>query len=250
LASSIGATLTVVRVVEEMAELAGEEQYMRERARQVGGQMRFIVAPDAASAIVDELAKYPNTIAALTTHGRSAWTEAIMGSVAIRVIRESGRPVILYRALGSDPDAPQTIRTVALALDGNEFAEKIIPFAAPLAKSLGARILLLQALPPRSRIPVGQDRRDILESSYLHAKARAIKNLFGIEAEWEVLHGDPADAVCRYLNRMPETLLAITTHARKPFERLILGSVASACVRGTGIPMLIYWPLKSDEKRG
>jgi nucleotide-binding universal stress UspA family protein len=41
---------------------------------------------------------------------------------------------------------------------------------------------------------------------------------------------------------MPNTLLAMTTHARAGIERAILGSVAAACVRRANVPLLLYWP--------
>jgi nucleotide-binding universal stress UspA family protein len=37
-------------------------------------------------------------------------------------------------------------------------------------------------------------------------------------------------------------MLAMTTHAREGIERVALGSVAAACVRQGGVPLLLYWP--------
>ncbi len=34
----------------------------------------------------------------------------------------------------------------------------------------------------------------------------------------------------------------MTTHARGGVERVVLGSVAGACVRRAGVPLLLYWP--------
>jgi nucleotide-binding universal stress UspA family protein len=103
---------------------------------------------------------------------------------------------------------------------------------------------LIQVLPLQSPILPGPDQETVvlLESSYLHRKAAAIKEAHGIDADWEVLHGDPADAICRYLKGMPNTLLAMTTHARSAVERAVLGSVAGYCLRHAGVPLLLYWP--------
>ena len=83
---------------------------------------------------------------------------------------------------------------------------------------------------------------DILESSYLHRLAAEIQAVHGIEAQWEVLHGEPGDALCRYLKDVPETLLAMTTHAHGAAKRVVLGSIAASCVRHAGVPLLLYWP--------
>jgi len=237
-------TLTLIRVVADTDELAAEESDLRHCARRYGVEVRFLLAADPAAAIVAELNSRPNAMAAMTTHGRTAWAEAILGSVALRVIHGSNRPVILYRAVAGGAEAPKRITTLVMALDGSEFAEHMTPFAVEMAKALAARLLLVQALPQQSPIPAipGQGKSDMLESSYLHSVAGKIKRKYGLDCEWEVLHGDPADALCRYVKGMPETMLAMTSHARAGLPRALLGGVAGMCVRRAGVPILMYWP--------
>lgn len=236
--------LRLLRVVRDTGELAAEEEYLRDLARQYSAQLSFLVADDAAGAIGAELARKPNTIAALTTHGRTAWVEAILGSVALDILRQSRRPVLLYRPLKNNGDAPKRIASIVVALDGSEFAAKIIPYAVKAALALTAKLILIQALPAQSQLPPLSDRErtDIVESSYLHHQANDIKSTYGIASEWEVLHGEPADAICRYVNGMPETMLAMTTHSRASLERMLIGSVTGACLRRAGVPLMLYWP--------
>jgi nucleotide-binding universal stress UspA family protein len=233
-----------VRVVGDTDELASEESYLRELASRCKAEVRFLIAVDPAAAILAELEKNPRAIAAMTTHGRTAWAEALVGSVAFQVIKGAKRPVILYRPLTKDIDAPKKITTIVVAIDGSEFSETIFSYAAETAKALSARLLLVQALPPHSTIPQGPNEETVvlLESCYLQRKASRIKEAYGITVDWEVLHGDPADAICRYVKDMPNTLLAMTTHARGPVERVMLGSVAGYCLRHSGVPLLLYWP--------
>ncbi len=242
--AAASATLTLIRVVVDADELAAEESDLRQCARRYRAEVRFLLSADPAAAIAGELEAKPNAIAAMTTHGRTAWTEAILGSVALRVIQGSSRPVILYRAVSGDGEAPKRISTLVLALDGSEFAERMIPFAAEMTKALAARLVLVQALPPQPSIPAlaGQGKSDMLESSYLHGIAGMIKREHGIDCEWDVLHGDPPDALCRYLKNMPETMLAMTSHARGGLQRALLGGVAAACLRRAGVPILMYGP--------
>jgi len=237
-------SLTLIRVVADADELAAEESELRHCARRYRAEVRFLLSADPAAAIVGELEAKPNAIAAMTTHGRTAWTEAILGSVALRVIQGSSRPVILYRAVSGDGEAPKKIKTLVMALDGSEFSERMTPFATEMAKALAARLTLVQALPQPLVIPAmpGQGKGDMLESSYLHRMAGNIKRKYGVDCEWEVLHGDPADALCRYVKGMPETMLAITSHARAGLRRALLGGVAATCVRRAGVPILMYWP--------
>lgn len=238
-----GGKLTLLRVVGDAAEFSAEEDYLRDCARQYSAELRFVVAQDPAKAIGAELERHPRATVALTTHGRTAWAEAILGTVSMQIIREAKSPVIVFRPLENNSEAPHRIDTVAVALDGNKFAEKIIPYAVKAAQSLAAKLLLIQALPIASPPPVlAHEKSDIVESSYLHRKANAIKSAHGIDAQWEVLHGDPADAICRYVKGMPDTMLAMTTHARGGMARVVLGGIAAACVRHAGVPLLLYWP--------
>jgi nucleotide-binding universal stress UspA family protein len=199
---------------------------------------------EPAQAIVAELESNPGAIAAITTRGRSAWAEALIGSVALNIIQKARRPVIVYRSPATDQKAPNTIHTIAVALDGGEFSERIIPAAVELAKAINAKLMLLQVLPAgfsKSNVP-NAPAGDILESSYLHSKATEIEKNYGTESNWDVLHGEPGDAIPQYVTAIPNTLLAMTSHARSGLQRAILGSVAADCIRKSGVPMLIYWP--------
>jgi len=237
-----GGRLTLLRVVADVAELAAEEDYLRDCARQYTAQLSLLVGADAATAIAAHLANRTHAMAFLTTHGRSAWSEAILGSVALRVLREAKRPVLIYCPIEKAGDAPKKIDNIVVALDGSALSEKIIPYAAEAARSLAAALLLVQVLPVQPATPPNQEKGDVNEAAYLHSKATAIKKRYDLTAQWEVLHGDIADAICQYVGTLPNTLLAITTHARTGLERAILGSVAAACVRHAAVPLLLYWP--------
>jgi nucleotide-binding universal stress UspA family protein len=111
-AGATGGKLTLLRVVGDADELVAEEDYLRDCARHYAGELSFVVSSDAAGAIVADLTSRPNAIAALTTHGRSAWSEAILGSVALRVLREAKRPLLLYCPISKDADARKIIRSL------------------------------------------------------------------------------------------------------------------------------------------
>ncbi len=244
LAAQAGARLTTLRVVIDGEEIATAESYLCDRARAYGAQMKFLTSADPAEAIIAELERNPGAIAAMTTHGRTAWAEVVLGSVALNVVHRACRPVIIYRSLATHQEAPNQIRTIAMALNGSEFSETIVPFAVEFAKAIDAKLMLLQVLPAefsKSTAP-GAPPGDILESSYLHAKAAGIEKAYGIEPSWDILHGEPGNALCRYVNGMPETLLAMTTRAHSGVKRAVLGSTAAACVRNAGVPMLMYCP--------
>lgn len=235
--------LALLRVVEDVEELGSEEKALHAIARQYSAELRFRISEDPGAAILTELQRHPTAIAALATHGRTALAETLLGSVALRIIRESNRPVITFRPPEPTNDAPKKIRDIVLALDGGRFSEQMIPYAAKAAHLLSARLTLIQALAIQSdRLPRSSHLPpDILESAYLQRKAAELR-MNGIDAQWEVLHGEPAEAICRHLNGSSETMLAMTTHARSGLSSVLFGSTAGACMRHAGVPLLLYWP--------
>ena len=76
--------------------------------RKVSGRLRqeglssveeHVLLGHAASAIVDFAREVQNNIVAMTTHGRSGLGRWILGSVAERVVKYSGDPVLVVRAV-------------------------------------------------------------------------------------------------------------------------------------------------------
>ncbi len=64
----------------------------------VGNVEARLVQGAPADCIVDLASSYDNSLVAMTTHGRSGVGRMILGSVAERVVRQSGGPVLLVRA--------------------------------------------------------------------------------------------------------------------------------------------------------
>lgn len=249
MARPLKAKLALLRIIDREEDFFTAQRYLQGFARRYDADAQVRMAEtDAASAIVAELRQKPFALAAMTTHGRTGMLEALVGSVAFSVVRGAGRPLLLYRppahALNANPDAEIKIASVVATLDGQEFSEKILPYAAEMAQALKARLELVQALPaagPESRIPP-ELGRDVLETSYLYRQAQAITEKRGLKVDWDVLHGQPADAIIRYLEGRLDVLLAMTSQARLGLERTIFGSVACECVRRAKVPLLLYWP--------
>ncbi|HEU0022833.1 MAG TPA: universal stress protein [Dehalococcoidia bacterium] len=64
-----------------------------------------LIHGNAAFAITDFVKEIPNSLVAMTTHGRSGIGRWVMGSVADRVVRHSGGPVLVVRAEETAPAA-------------------------------------------------------------------------------------------------------------------------------------------------
>lgn len=245
IARSSGAELDVVRVVDDLPDQPDAKEYTESLATRVGGKGLCIVSrDDVAETIRTEAERVPGTLIALCTHGRSGAMEAILGSVALRMLR-SGAPLLVYRpgsSAATGRTEPSKVRTVVVPLDGSPTSETIVPQAAELGRWLGARLIVVSVVESSQRISDLVSAGDVMESGYVHGKAVDIAERYGIEVGWEVLHGDPKEAIPSYVRTQPDAVLAMTTRGRGAIETAIVGSVTAACLRGSGVPVFTRLP--------
>ena len=86
-------------------EAAGYLEQLKGRLQQegIGTVETRLIQGDPAAAIIDVANESPDRLVAMTTHGRSGVGRWVMGSVADRVVRNSGGPVLLLRSSGDHP---------------------------------------------------------------------------------------------------------------------------------------------------
>ena len=145
--------------------------------------------------------------------------------------------------------------SILLPLDGSPLAEAALPAAGQVAKRFGAKLFLLEVLPPadvgawmapgRDNAPEGQkqllehDRELALE--YLSAKVLSLKG-DDINAEAIVKVGNPVDEILGSVTAMEISLIVMATHGRGGLSKLILGSVAEKVLHHCHIPVMIVRP--------
>jgi len=129
--------------------------------------------------------------------------------------------------------------------------EALRPYApiADLARSVGARITLLHVVPDLRALPHGAPTAPMLEDPGLPGRiedARAMLDEqcveFGdIPVNRVVITGaDIALTIAEYAEENDVDLIAISTHGRTGFRRLVLGSVAEALLRHAAVPVLVF----------
>jgi nucleotide-binding universal stress UspA family protein len=91
--------------------------------------------------------------------------------------------------------------------------------------------------------PSEVERREVLE--YLSAHADRLRSR-GLTVECVLREGRGADAIIDEAVRRDAGLIAMTTHGRSEFGRLILGSVADAVLQRASCPTLL---LRASETR-
>lgn len=136
---------------------------------------------------------------------------------------------------------------VIVPLDGSPVAEAILPFVVEIAGSLDTELILLRVLrviPPEviegSRHVVIEDveTRHAESAAHLESLAAALR-ASGVRVRTEVRRGDAATEILVAARDLRADLVAMTTHGRTGFGRLLFGSVAETVLRRSEVPVFL-----------
>lgn len=246
LAETTGASLALMTTRWDN-EVAEARKYLQEQAAALGfDRVETTIVDDrvAPDAILLE-GREPATVVCMATHGRGGLGQAVLGSVAEAVLRDSDRPVLLV-----GPSVERGVwefvhwfahGNLLMPLDGSKTSEAIVPIAAEWAAMLDLRAWVVQVLPAPTGGVVESPERDT-ESAYVRSVAMRVHDA-GTATQWEVLHApDAVDALVTHASRLPATLVAMATHGRTGLARVALGSVAMRMLHHSPCPVLVLRP--------
>lgn len=245
LARATNARLALMRVIERDAEQEEASRRLKELADGLQADAHMVPGrKSVASAILEEASRVPGTLVAMTTHGRSGLVEAMMGSVAQDIIRTGRDPVLAYRprGRGADQGGDIAIDTVLLPIDGSGHSEWMQQQAGEWARALGAQLLVVQVISPDAQPDPSIPATDTLESSYVRTHATELGRRYGVESNWEVLRGDPVEAIASFIDGRRNVLVTMATRGRSGLKAAVLGSVTAGLLREGGVPIVIGMP--------
>ena len=132
-------------------------------------------------------------------------------------------------------------------LDGSMVAEGIFPLIIEIAGPLDMDVVLLRVVVP---IPpsVIEDSRHVevedvekrrLEAEEYLAPIGAELRGKGVRVKTQVRRGEPAAEILAGAREVHADLIAMTTHGRSGFGRLLFGSVAEAVLRRSDVPVFL-----------
>jgi len=256
IAAKFGAEVILVSV----AEPAGDERdqlyryYLKRIKEQVQRQLKKWGAKEGTAVKnevllgrpASEILRYAdeNNVSLITmaSHGRSGQGPWLLGSIAAKVLRATGKSVLLIRA-PADRSALRRrslIRRILLPLDGSTVGEAAIPYAETLAQVLGSELVLFRVIKPP--VPIGIESpamSNIYEEELERTKASAVVYLDGlgkalqekgVSTSRAMNLGPPADQIIDYAEANAIDLIAMSTHGRSGIGRWVFGSVTDKVV--------------------
>jgi nucleotide-binding universal stress UspA family protein len=200
----------------------------------------------------DEILKFSvelqTDLIAMTTHGFTGMKRWMMGSVAERILRSSGVPLLVRKSFEGEVGPPAgPFRKILVPLDGHPEAERVIPFAEALAKAYRAELEVATILHADEAVAAamapGSTERYLEEvCGRFRARELAARGVVG--------HGEPATEIRALIEREKPDLVAMTTHGRTGLHRWLQGSVAETVMRSVTTPIFILRAGGAEEEVG
>ena len=186
----------------------------------------------------------------MATHGRSGLQRAFAGSVTERVLVECPVPVVVLKPGGK---RLTQVRRLLVPVDGTAGGALALGSATALAGSTGARLDVLEVVPPVPSWMYGGGMDDAspalvdpeweaasvqAAATYVAALAERLRKA-GLEASGHHRQGHVAHTIEHLADEIDADLIVMSTHALTGPARAVLGSVADDVVRGSKRPVLL-----------
>ena len=266
------------------SQLPREDKYLAgiaERVTETTGisTSHVVASGDVVPTICDQALRENADLVVMTSHARTGFGRAWIGSIADGVIRESPLPVLMIRPRPDDTRAHSfaetlqagsthdgfAFRRILVPLDGSILAREVLPAAAALAQCAGGHLVLLQVVEPipsytpqmgissgfAPPVPSALSTGDLVQIAEQSMTA-TVSGLMGEgceDVETRVLVApDAGHAIVHFALDNAIDVIAMSTHGRG-VSRLLVGSVADKVLRASVVPMLLRRPAAKSATR-
>lgn len=214
---------------------------------------------DPAEVIINATGE-PGTLVAMATHGYSGAARWLLGSVAQKVLRAATSDSLFVRPRAGSGGGEVQLKTVLAPLDYSPLAEKVLPTVSELARLLDLEVQLIHvtkhvyAGPSDAFLPVFgaiPNLKQIWEedkaaaTSYLTEKVEQLRAHGTANLSFKVLEGGVDGAAAEIIDcaeKIPGSLIAMTSHGQSGIGRWLMGSVAERVVQNSRSPVLVIRP--------
>ncbi|ELZ14857.1 universal stress protein UspA-like protein [Natrinema thermotolerans DSM 11552] len=206
-----------------------------------------------AATILEYVGEHDIDLIAMGTHGRTGVNRYLTGSVTERVVRQSGVPVMTARVTERSEWAGG-YDEILLPTDGSEPAAAAVDHALAIATRADATVHVVSVVDVstvagRPSIMAPNDILAQFESdaeTAVETVAAAVRDA-GLDVETHVQKDIPSQGLLEYVDDHDIDLVAMGTHGRTGFDRVLLGSTTERFVRRAPVPVLAVHPTAGSE---
>jgi len=194
---------------------------------------------DVATAISRTARENQAGLFAMASEGAGALHHALLGSVAMAVVGQSGLPVLVVTGEAGEVATPDHYRLV-ITSDGSEESTHVITELAPLLEGSPAEVVILHVYEPRLgdagerfEIPLAEKRLDELRT-LLPANLSVTISVAPVHELERV-----ENAILRLAREARADAIALSTHGHSARCHLFAGSIALAILKKSHLPVIL-----------
>jgi nucleotide-binding universal stress UspA family protein len=234
-------------------ETAWARSYLEEKRRQleaagVRARVEMVYGPPAHAilCVAQRLEDSLIVMAGRPPRGPGPWSR---GSVSLRVLHASSRPVLVVREPLPGGDVPLT--KVLLPLDGSPLSLAVLPLAQDLCRALEATAVLLHVVALGGLAATAYASRGYLAEALMALQEEATEMLAelaralregGLQVEVRVAVGHAINQILQTARETGAGIIALSSHGRSGAGRTLMGSVAQAVLQRATVPCLLVKP--------
>jgi nucleotide-binding universal stress UspA family protein len=179
--------------------------------------------------------------------GQGRW---FLGNNVSRVLRATGKPLLVIRVPANDASIQQRrlVKRIMVPLDGSVLGAAAIPYAEELGRALCAELILFHVVEFNIKSPLGYEPYVPPYQNAEEAKAEAVDYLDevgkavrqrGLKVTIAADCGSAAECINKFAKTNSVDLIAMSTHGRSGIGRWVFGSVTEKVLHAGDIPVLI-----------
>ncbi len=238
-------TAAEVALSMERAERSMKELLEQQRSSHPGVPISSRVAAGVASEVIlaAALADAPDLVVQ-GTHGRGFWSQALLGSVANRVVATSAVPVLSVRATDPPIDLTSGPARILVPNDFSPHADRALDLAVELARGLGSAVRMVfcyrhpQAIDGDLGVlwmaDVDADAKRLLEQ---RVEQRASS---GVPLDFVIHRGTRARGIVREAELAGAGLIVMGVRRHNAVDRLLLGNTPRDVIRLAPCPVITW----------
>ena len=184
---------------------------------------------------------------AISTHGRTSWDRALLGSTAERILRHAPCPVLIVRLVRGKKRTAPRLKRILVPVDFSECSFRGAQYAARLAGAFDARLTFVHVVSPEhypTPVVVYTDKelsQFAAGVAEVHMKSLLAKlRTPTLQVSSAIKIGAPARTICRYARQVKADAIVVSTHGRTGLRHVVIGSVAELIARYANVPVLVY----------
>lgn len=254
----VQAQVQVIDAVRQMAfdYLSAQKAALEERS--IATDIH-VTSGDPATEIAKSADSLGASVIAMSTRRASSLARGILGSVTDRVLHIADRPMLIMHPREETNGGPPQgwPQCVIVPLDGSQLSETAVPMATEVARSTGARVIFMRAMPQVTTqaasgfttaaeaeygLHLEKERLGDTGQRYLHRFVEEARSQ-GLHAEPQVYGGRAAHRIVELAAENAGSLVVMTTRGNSGLQRWVVGSVADKVVRASGQPVLVLPPI-------